>query len=628
MATIGSGLRSASASLANAFAIKRKQQAVLDAANLKRQQTLDDRDLVKTNIEKLILAKLAGQDPNQQPFIDIDPGTQNGEAPLQLAQNGQGALPVAQNGQAIDQPLQQPSEELVPTTLAGQPGALAPSNLRKTKQSTLIGGVPFTPAMANAYANIVSVDPSAAAPTLNFLKFASDEQLAAVARQTESNVQVASAYNGLTTAEEIDLTTDVIVQMHGSKLTPGVRGMLQSLKNATDFKTKKLILDTALKLNTSTKELLTEHRAINADVRKFEREDILAEKELIAGQDKNLLGTLSQIEAEGGELSSTKVDQTIRRSKQRKIDAGIEPVLEDRLLVTRTLDRPTVINELFDRAGDPAKLKTPAEIAQEIELAEGKPTTEELLFDAQKDNKPLAEFLEKSRRAKQPASVQEFLFFQGLKTQKERDDFVGLKGEIAAGVAKGKEVGGAQGLAITELPKIASSTVDTVTLINTIVNHPGLDTVVGVRGFTGVVPLRGTDAANFNALLDKARGKAFLVAYDQLRGGGHISDAEGDRATAAMEALNTAQTQKEFIKNLNILKDVALRGLAVARKAAKGDFSESFVPGKLIIPEALAKRFELNLPGTPTGTTPPAPAGATNEFTGTNTDDLIKDFLK
>ena len=86
-------------------------------------------------------------------------------------------------------------------------------------------------------------------------------------------------------------------------------------------------------------------------------------------------------------------------------------------------------------------------------------------------------------------------------------------------------------------------------------------------------------SVSFDALRDQLKGKLFLEAYSSLKGGGAIANAEGERATNAMAALNTAQTSEDFVAALNDLKDVIAKGKErAAAQAGAGGGQGGFKP--------------------------------------------------
>lgn len=85
---------------------------------------------------------------------------------------------------------------------------------------------------------------------------------------------------------------------------------------------------------------------------------------------------------------------------------------------------------------------------------------------------------------------------------------------------------------------------------------PSVSAVVGFRNpFKGALPMGinvgGTSAAGGQAKIDQLRGKAFLEAFESLKGGGSITEKEGEAATAAKIRLGQAQSEKDFLKALN-----------------------------------------------------------------------------
>jgi hypothetical protein len=96
--------------------------------------------------------------------------------------------------------------------------------------------------------------------------------------------------------------------------------------------------------------------------------------------------------------------------------------------------------------------------------------------------------------------------------------------------------------------------------------HPGFEYAVGFGLPVQMVP--GTEAANFKTLFDQVKGSAFLQAFETLKGGGAISEKEGEKATSALNRMNLAQTEPEFVKAALEFKSVVQNGLANARAKA------------------------------------------------------------
>jgi len=93
--------------------------------------------------------------------------------------------------------------------------------------------------------------------------------------------------------------------------------------------------------------------------------------------------------------------------------------------------------------------------------------------------------------------------------------------------------------------------------------HPGFENAVGFGLPLQMVP--GTEAANFKTLFDQVKGSAFLQAFETLKGGGAISEKEGEKATSAINRMNLAQTEPEFIRAALEFKSVVQNGIANAK---------------------------------------------------------------
>jgi len=70
--------------------------------------------------------------------------------------------------------------------------------------------------------------------------------------------------------------------------------------------------------------------------------------------------------------------------------------------------------------------------------------------------------------------------------------------------------------------------------------------------------------------MDQIGGQTFLQAYNMLRGGGVITDIEGQKATDALARLNTAQNPEDYRTALNELRTIVQSGLDKARRTAGG----------------------------------------------------------
>ena len=95
----------------------------------------------------------------------------------------------------------------------------------------------------------------------------------------------------------------------------------------------------------------------------------------------------------------------------------------------------------------------------------------------------------------------------------------------------------------------------------------GFSQAVGI-GIPGLKYIPGSSAADFNARLNEIQGGAFLQAFNTLRGGGSITEKEGEKATAAINRMSTAQSEKEFNIAAREYQDVLRTGIERAKVKA------------------------------------------------------------
>lgn len=100
--------------------------------------------------------------------------------------------------------------------------------------------------------------------------------------------------------------------------------------------------------------------------------------------------------------------------------------------------------------------------------------------------------------------------------------------------------------------------------------HPGFQDAVGATYLPGARFVPGTNAASFQALQNQVEGTAFLSAFEALKGGGAISEKEGEKATAARMRMTLAQDEKEYVKAAREFQDIVRIGVQNAQRKAGG----------------------------------------------------------
>lgn len=98
----------------------------------------------------------------------------------------------------------------------------------------------------------------------------------------------------------------------------------------------------------------------------------------------------------------------------------------------------------------------------------------------------------------------------------------------------------------------ASSAQAMISSIDGVLNDPALDFATGFLSWTQNIP--GTAAKRFGTRVEQLNGQAFLQAYESLKGGGPITDIEGQKATQAGARLDSAQSPEDYRAALNEAK--------------------------------------------------------------------------
>jgi hypothetical protein len=110
-------------------------------------------------------------------------------------------------------------------------------------------------------------------------------------------------------------------------------------------------------------------------------------------------------------------------------------------------------------------------------------------------------------------------------------------------------------------------------LINRIKTSPSLDGVLGKvegqlkPGTPGGFLLLNAAETDLVQLIDNLENSVFLSAFQDLKGGGQITELEGEKAQRAIVNLSRVRSRKDFLEALQDYQDVIDSG---ARRAAKG----------------------------------------------------------
>jgi hypothetical protein len=137
-------------------------------------------------------------------------------------------------------------------------------------------------------------------------------------------------------------------------------------------------------------------------------------------------------------------------------------------------------------------------------------------------------------------------------------------GELATEKARGVATGKAVGEAKAALPGVVQSTAETLGILDGLAADPDLDRNLGWYG--GRAPDLSEGANRVSAKMAQVSGNAFLTAFQKLRGGGQITQIEGEKATAAISRLeNRKQSPKAYREAITDLQRIARNGVIRAQ---------------------------------------------------------------
>jgi hypothetical protein len=179
-----------------------------------------------------------------------------------------------------------------------------------------------------------------------------------------------------------------------------------------------------------------------------------------------------------------------------------------------------------------------------------------------------------------------------LEENQRRDADPAFQQSMAAARAMGAEIAKNDVAAAQALPKVISRAEETIRTIDQLIGkrdtvtgkllegekpHPGFASAVGATFLPGARFVPGTNAASFMSRHDQVKGKSFLEAFESLKGGGAITQVEGEKATDAINRMSIATSEEEYIRAAMDLQDVIRKGVANAQ--ARAARAEGRAPG-------------------------------------------------
>jgi len=163
-----------------------------------------------------------------------------------------------------------------------------------------------------------------------------------------------------------------------------------------------------------------------------------------------------------------------------------------------------------------------------------------------------------------------------------------LQSTIAQAKEYGQNLGKNRALAEAALPGAIQTADESIRLIDEMVGkapvrdksgkviekgtapHPGFKNYVGAALVPGMRFVEGSDTASFEIRQKQIEGKAFLEAFNALKGGGSITEKEGEKGTQAIMRMNKASSEREYVAAARELQGILRAGRDRARTKAGG----------------------------------------------------------
>ena len=117
-------------------------------------------------------------------------------------------------------------------------------------------------------------------------------------------------------------------------------------------------------------------------------------------------------------------------------------------------------------------------------------------------------------------------------------------------------------------PKIEQQAEETLNLVDRLINNPSLYDASGI--IQSQIPTIFQDTKDFQLLNEQLTNQTFLQAFQQLRGGGQITDIEGLKASLAKLQNSLSGSPKLFIESAKNLQKQIIKSTRNAKNLADG----------------------------------------------------------
>lgn len=113
----------------------------------------------------------------------------------------------------------------------------------------------------------------------------------------------------------------------------------------------------------------------------------------------------------------------------------------------------------------------------------------------------------------------------------------------------------------------------TIRQAETVLNHPGREAGTGMSSWQSMVP--GSDARGFAAQLETLKSQVFLPEVQKMQGMGALSNAEGQKISAAFASLDPDMPEEEFKQSLSTAIADLKRAQERAQAGLPADYNTS-----------------------------------------------------
>ena len=146
-------------------------------------------------------------------------------------------------------------------------------------------------------------------------------------------------------------------------------------------------------------------------------------------------------------------------------------------------------------------------------------------------------------------------------------------GAVEGAKALGKDVGGQS----AELPTLEVNFDHHLSSIDRLLEHPGFTSGVAMGALNPLRWVPGTQENDFRLALENMKGQLYTLAYNTLKGGGHITEFEAQSVAKGLANLDASLSKSEFQKNAGNLRKLLteLRGSIRTRTRSGGTPSDT-----------------------------------------------------